>query len=70
MNRLTREIIRLLMYQVRTEQAARISLVKALAREEAAIIPVPTDAELDTRIEELKEVATQNLTKIKNSGSI
>jgi hypothetical protein len=60
---LDREIMRLFMYQVREEQAARVALTRALLREEAAEVPIPTDAELDARINELKEVAKQRLDK-------
>jgi hypothetical protein len=65
-----REIIRLLMYQVREEQAAREALVRALIREESAAVPVPTDEELDNRIEELREVVKNNLTKKPESGKM
>jgi hypothetical protein len=70
MTQLDREVIRLLMYQVREEQAARLALTRALVREEAAAVPVPTDKEVEIRIQELQEVAKQNLTKRNNSGII
>ena len=57
-----REIVRLLMYQVREEQAARGALTRALIREEAQPVLVPTDEEVDARIIELQEVAKKNLT--------
>jgi hypothetical protein len=63
MTALDREIIRLLMYQVREEQHARQVLTRALLREEATEVPIPTDAEVEARIEELKEVAKQRLDK-------
>lgn len=68
MTLLDREIIRLLMHQVRTEQAAREALVRALVREEARPVLIPTDEEVDVRIKELQEVARNRLTN-KTEGS-
>lgn len=72
MNPTTREIIRLLMYQVRSEQHARAALVTALAREEATPILPVSDEELDVRIKELEEMVVQNktLTNGVNKSSI
>jgi hypothetical protein len=63
---LDREVVRLLMYQVREEQAARHALVRALIREEALPVLIPTDEEVNARILELQEVARQTL-KDKNN---
>jgi hypothetical protein len=70
MTALDREIIRLLMYQVREEQRARQSLTRALLREEGAPVLIPTDAEIDARISELEEAAIKNLTNRGNKSSI
>jgi len=56
------------MYQVREEQAAREALTRALIREEAQPVLIPTDEEVDARIIELQEVAKKNLTN-KTEGS-
>ncbi len=60
MTTLNREIIRLLMHQVREEQSLRLSIARALGGNVA--IPVPTDAEVDARIQELETVVKSNLT--------
>lgn len=70
MTLLDREIVRLLMLQVREEQHSRESLVRALIREDTVPIPIPTDAEVDARIQELEDVAKSNLTKRINGGNI
>lgn len=57
-----KEVIRLLMHQVREEQATRLALDRALAGKEA--IPVPTDVEVEERIKELQEVVKETV-KIK-----
>jgi len=59
---LDREVVRLLMMQVRDEQNARQSLVRAMLREEV-LHPEITDEEVDARINQLQEVARIRLTK-------
>lgn len=57
-----REIIRLLMHQVREEQALRAAMLKSIAVEHTVPVPVPTDSEVEARIQELSELAKKNLT--------
>lgn len=64
------EIIRLLMHQVREEQAAREALVRALVREEVSPVPIPDDTQVAARIEELLEVVRIKLTKTEKGSSI
>jgi hypothetical protein len=74
MNALEREIFRLLMTQISEEQALRVALIRVLLGEEAAPISKITDMEVDARIAELSEIATNNLknnlTNKKNGSSI
>jgi hypothetical protein len=62
------ECIRLLMIQIREEQHSREALIRALIREEAQPVKIPTDSEVDERIIQLQEVAKKNLTN-QNQGS-
>ena len=48
------ECVRKLMFQVREEQSFREALIHTLAVTQAKPVQVPTDAEVDQRIEELK----------------
>lgn len=70
MTNLDREVVRLLMIQVREEQHSRQALVRALLREEATTVPIPTDLEVNERIAELREVAKKNLTKNTHGGKV
>jgi len=57
------------MFQVREEQSLRLSIARALGGKQA--IPIPTDDEVDARIQELEDVVKankSNLTK-QNKGS-
>jgi len=63
-----REIIRLLMRQVREEQSTRKSIARALAGKDEP--PTVTDAEVDARIQELQEVVEKNLTKNTQGGKL
>lgn len=65
-----KEIIRLLMLQVREEQALRAAMLKAVTVRETEPVPIPTDSEVDARISELQEIAKKSLTKPGESGTI
>lgn len=70
MNSIDREVFRLMMREVREEKHQRQALIRALLREDAVSEPIPTDAELDARIEELREIVRKSLTNPGNSGSV
>ena len=54
------ECIRLLMAQVLEEQHSRQALIRALIVEESTPAPIPTDAEVTARIQELQKIILDN----------
>jgi hypothetical protein len=64
------ECCRLLMMEIQEQKHSREALIRALIREEAQPVKIPTDDEVNERINQLQEVAKKNLTNQKEGSKL